>query len=89
LVSSSACSQRVAGQRLDAGEADHLPGLAANPGAEQLRPPPALPDGFAGAGHGIVGGYGRGGLLAGDFGQGLDHRRGDGFHRERAGDADL
>ncbi len=81
-------------QRLQPREGDMLAGLAANAGLQQLVAPVALPQGFARAGDGFVGGQRRrtGGVGFGvrvELVEGLHHRGGNRLHGERPGDAGL
>ena len=77
-----------AGQRLDAGEVDHLFALGADAGAQQFPAPFMLPQGLTGTGDGFIAGHG-GRVVTGEFFRRLHHRRRDGLDGERASDAGL
>ena len=80
-------------QRLQPCEGDMLAGLAADAGLQQFVAPVALPQGFAGAGDGPVGGQWRRtggiGFDVVELVEGLHHRGGNRLHGERPGDAGL
>lgn len=74
-----------AAEGFESGEGDPLAAPAADAGGEELGPPFVLPEGLAGAGGGVVGREGCGGVA----GERFDGGGGNGLDGEGAGDADF